>query len=149
MLTLDPGSEMETLPIFSFEEEAEAFLRLGTPEPGTSGADWRARKTTAGELTSLLHGPCAGVKRVTLDPLPVVDGAIVFDLLGSGRKDFLKNFVGGSQSLLKRLHKGETKGPQIAENGSARDGTRVQTDGHHCASGVPEEIINEGLARDR
>jgi len=125
VFTLEPGSEREALPIFSFEEEAEAFLLLGTP-----GAEWRARRTTAGELTSLLYGPCANVKRATLDPLPVVSGEMVFDLVGPGREDFLKNFVGGgSPSPLKRLHTGEIKGPQLAENGNARDGTRVQTDG--------------------
>ncbi len=31
VFTLEPGSEREALPIFSFEEEAEAFLLLGTP----------------------------------------------------------------------------------------------------------------------
>ncbi len=90
VFTLEPGSEREALPIFSFEEEAEAFLMLGTP-----GAEWRARRTTAGELTSLLYGPCANVKRATLDPLPVVSGDMVFDLVGPGREDFLRNFVGG------------------------------------------------------
>jgi hypothetical protein len=89
VLTLDTGSDSEALAIFSYEEEAETFLRLGTP-----GADWRARKTTAGELVSLLDGPCAGVKKVALDPLPVVDCEMVLDLEGSGRQEFLRNFVG-------------------------------------------------------
>jgi len=31
VFTLEPGSEREALPIFSFEEEAEAFLLLETP----------------------------------------------------------------------------------------------------------------------
>lgn len=79
----------EVLPVFSFEEEAEAFLWLGAPETG-----WRARETTAGELISLLYGTCAGVKQVALDPLPVVYGEMVFDLVGSGREDFLRDFVG-------------------------------------------------------
>ncbi len=171
VFTLEPGSEREALPIFSFEEEAEAFLTLGMP-----GAEWWARRTTAGELISLLYGPCANVKRATLDPLPVVGGEMVFDLVGPGREDFLKNFVGGSPSPLKRLHTGEIKGPQLAENGSARDGTRDQTDSspalgystrdfhpskdpgdnpdghldsHHRASRVPEESTDEDLVRDR
>ena len=39
----------KVLPIFSFEEEAEMFLRLGKTEGG-----WRARETMIGELVSLL-----------------------------------------------------------------------------------------------
>jgi hypothetical protein len=89
VLTFGPGSDEEALPVFSFEQEAETFLRLGVPETG-----WRARKITAGELISLLHGPCAGVKKVALDPLPVVDGGMSFDLLCWSREDFLRNFAG-------------------------------------------------------
>ncbi len=129
VLTLEPGSEREALPIFSFEEEAEAFLLLETP-----GVEWRARRTTAGELTSLFYGPCASVKRAMLDPLPVVSGEVVFDLVGPGREDFLRNFVGGPPSLLKLIHTEEIKGPQLAKNGSARDGTQVQTNGSHVPS---------------
>jgi hypothetical protein len=88
VFTLGPDDDEETLPVFSFEEEAETFLRLGE-----TGTGWRARETTAGELFSLLHGPCSGVKRVALDPLPVVDGEMVFDLAGWGRRDFLRDFV--------------------------------------------------------
>lgn len=122
VLTLDPGSETEALPIFSFEEEAEAFLRLGTPQAaplgaGTLGAAWRARKTTPGELTSLLHGPCAGVKRVALDPLPVVDGAAFFDLLGPGREAFLQTFVGDPRFPLGKPWVVATV-PELLENGN-------------------------------
>ncbi|MDP8971785.1 MAG: hypothetical protein M3N45_01115 [Actinomycetota bacterium] len=77
------------MPVFSFEAEAEAFLRLGKTE-----TYWRAREPTFGELISLLHGPCSGVNRVALDPLPVVDGDMVFDLAGWGREAFLQDFVG-------------------------------------------------------
>ncbi len=88
VLTLEAGSEREALPIFSFEEEAEAFLLLGTP-----GAEWRARRTTAGELTSLFYGSCANVKRAMLDPLPMVDGTVFFELLAPSREAFFRNFV--------------------------------------------------------
>jgi hypothetical protein len=91
VFTLGSDDDKETLPVFSFEEEAEAFLRLG--EMGTG---WRARESTGGELFSLLHGPCAGVNRVSLDPLPVVDSAMIFDLVGSGREDFLRGFAGAA-----------------------------------------------------
>jgi hypothetical protein len=56
----------KALPVFSHEEEAEMFLRLW--EVGFGG--WQARESTAGELVSLLYGPCAGVECVALDPLP-------------------------------------------------------------------------------
>ena len=88
VLTLKPGGDSEVLPIFSYEEEAEVFLRLEMAETG-----WRARRAAAGELVSLLYGPCAGVKKVTLDPLPVVGYEVVLDLVGSGREAFLRNFA--------------------------------------------------------
>lgn len=53
------------MPVFSFEEEAEMFLRLGA-----LGTGWRVRETTCGELVSVLYAPCRDVKRVALDPLP-------------------------------------------------------------------------------
>ena len=89
VLTLGPDSDVEILPVFSFEEEAEMFLRFEMPETG-----WRARRITAGELTSLLYELCIGVKKVALDPLPVVDVEMLFDLTGSGKEDFLRSFVG-------------------------------------------------------
>ncbi len=53
------------LPVFSFEEEAEMFVRLG----GYDGGGWRARESSAGELVSVLCGPCKDVRGVALDPL--------------------------------------------------------------------------------
>ena len=89
VLTLRPNSLGEALPVFSFEEEAEMFLRLETP-----GTCWRARETTAGELVSLLYGPCAAVRKVALDPLPTVDGETIMDLAGRGRERLVRNLVG-------------------------------------------------------
>ena len=57
------GEEM--LPVFSFEEEAEMFLRFRDVDDA-----WRVRESGAGELVSVLYGRCAGVKEVALDPLP-------------------------------------------------------------------------------
>ena len=54
------------LPVFSGEGEAEMFLWLG----GLFEDGWRIKETTAGELISILYGPCAGVGWVTLDPSP-------------------------------------------------------------------------------
>jgi hypothetical protein len=76
------------LPVFSFEEEAELFLRLG----GYDG-HWRARKSCADELVSVLCGSCKGVKSVALDPLPEMleDGTLA--LVGVGRQRFLKQIL--------------------------------------------------------
>jgi hypothetical protein len=73
VLTIRTGGEQETLPVFSSEEEAEITLRFG----GVTGG-WQARESGAGELVSVLSGPCAGVKKVALDPSPdiVVEGAV-------------------------------------------------------------------------
>jgi len=73
------------LPVFSFEEEAEMFLRLG----GYDGGRWRARESSAGELVSLLCGPCKGVRGVALDPLPEMlkDGTV--GLVRVERESFL------------------------------------------------------------
>jgi hypothetical protein len=73
VLTIRTVDEQETLAVFSSEEETEIFLRFG----GVTGG-WRARGSSAWELVSVLSGPCAGVKKVALDPSPemVVEGMI-------------------------------------------------------------------------
>ena len=88
VLAFGPDSDEEALPVFSFEEEAETFLRLGVLETG-----WRARKTTASELASLLYVPCTGVNKVTLEPLSVANGEMVLNLLRWSREDFLRSCV--------------------------------------------------------
>ena len=73
VLTICTDDEQETLPVFSSEEEAKRILRFG----GMTGG-WRVRESDAGELVSVLSGPCAGVKKVALDPSPemVVEGKV-------------------------------------------------------------------------
>jgi hypothetical protein len=56
------------LPVFSFEEEAEAFLHCFETDEERG---WRRRETAPGELVSILMGPCARVRWVALDPLPL------------------------------------------------------------------------------
>jgi hypothetical protein len=75
----------KVLPVFSFEEEAEMFLHLG----GYGDSEWRARESSAGELVSVLCGPCVDVEGVALDPLPEMleDGTL--GLVWVGRKRFL------------------------------------------------------------
>lgn len=67
-LTLDSEGNGRLLAIFSFKEEAEAYLSLLADDEKRG---WQSRQTTVGELISVLLGPCAGVKWVALDPLPL------------------------------------------------------------------------------
>ncbi len=82
----------QVVPVFSFEEEAELFLRLGAPE-----GDWLVRETGAWELASLLLGPLSVARRVALDPLPDRLGGTVVGLLSTDRHDFVERLlaVGG------------------------------------------------------
>jgi hypothetical protein len=75
------------LPVFSFEDEARMFLELGALD------GWRVRVTTAGELTSVLFGPCAGVRRVALDPLPGQDAAALVGPLSMERGVFIESLL--------------------------------------------------------
>jgi hypothetical protein len=79
----------KVLPVFSFEEEAEMFLHLG----GYADSGWRVRESSAGELVSVLCGPCADVEGVALDPLPEMleDGTI--ELVEVGRRRFVEHLL--------------------------------------------------------
>ena len=88
-ITLACGEE--ALPVFSFEDEAKMFLKLGALD------GWRVRVTTAGELTSVLFGPCAGVRRVALDPLPGPDAAALASLVSMEREAFLEALLNMQQ----------------------------------------------------
>ena len=74
----------EALPIFSYEQEAELFLGFQTAESG-----WRVRESTAGELISLLCGPCASATEVSLDPLPEMVAEGTLGLVNLSRKRFV------------------------------------------------------------
>jgi hypothetical protein len=102
VLTIRTDEDQETLPVFSSEEEAELFLRFG----GVAGG-WRARGSSAGELVSVLSGPCAGVKKVALDPSPemVVEGTV--SLVSLLRESFM-NLIMARRSG--RLRPGEPEG---------------------------------------
>jgi hypothetical protein len=87
VLRITLASGEEALPVFSFEDEAGMFLELGALD------GWRVRVTTAGELISVLFGPCAGVGWVALDPLPGRDAAASVGLVGLGRGAFIKSLL--------------------------------------------------------
>ena len=91
VLTVNTGGGKEILPLFSYEDEAEAFLYLG----GAPEADWRAREVPLEELVSVLYGACARVERVALDPLPMVEGNVEVDLATMGRERFVRHLMSG------------------------------------------------------
>jgi len=73
------------LPVFSFEEETEAFLR----SRGASSGGWTVREAGAEELLAVLLGPTGSVtKKVLLDPIPGVADAVSSCLVGIGRERF-------------------------------------------------------------
>jgi len=82
VFTLDCGGD-EALPVFSHEEEAEMFLGLGG-----AGDGWRVRESSAGEIVSLLFGPCRGVRGVALDPTPVMTSEMI-EFVRVGRARFV------------------------------------------------------------
>jgi hypothetical protein len=79
------------LPNFSFEEEAETFLRLWEDDEQEE-VGWRSRKTTAGELISVLLGPCVDARGVALDPLPL--GSTMLSFISVDRKPFVQDLIG-------------------------------------------------------
>ena len=103
VLTVEDGAGEETLPVFSFEEEAEMFVRFEEPGPG-----WRPMETTPGEAASVLCGPCAIVGKVALDPPPAVCGNGLIGLLSLDRNAFLEALLGGEKetSFRRVLHRG-------------------------------------------
>jgi hypothetical protein len=87
VLRIKLASGEEALPVFSFEDGAKMFFELGTSD------GWRVRETAAGELISILFGPCAGVRRVALDPLPGPDAAALVGLVSMGREAFMESLL--------------------------------------------------------
>lgn len=79
------------LAVFSFEEEAGMFLRLG----GYGSSGWRARESRTGELVSVLCGPCAHTDGVALDPLPGMLEEGTLGLVSVGRRRFLGQLLAG------------------------------------------------------
>ena len=88
-LTIDSDVEGCFLAVFSFEEEAEAFLRL-LLDGEEKRKGWQSEQTKARELVSVLHGACADVKRVALDPLPLPLGRGMLPLVSVNRDTFLQ-----------------------------------------------------------
>ena len=98
VLAIGLAAGEEALPVFSHEEEAEMFLRLR--RVGFEG--WQARESTAGELISVLYGPCAGVKRVVLDPLPEMIAEWTVGLVSLSRERFVDLVLSRERTLARR-----------------------------------------------
>ena len=90
-LTIGPDLDGGFLAVFSFEEEAEAFLcLLGDEEKEEEKKGWHSEQTTAGGLVSVLLGPCAHVNGVALDPLPLPLGRAMLPLVSMSRDPFFR-----------------------------------------------------------
>ena len=100
-LTLDPHEDGGFLPVFSFEEEAQAFLELLGDEEKEWG--WRSRETSPGELISVLLAPCAQVKQVALDPLPVSCAEAFLPFISVKRNHFVKDLMGEDRGVAGEL----------------------------------------------
>ena len=87
-LTIDPELDGGFLAVFSFEEEAEAFLCLLEDDEKKKG--WQSEQTTVGGLVSVLLGPCADVNGVALDPLPLPLGRAMLPLVSMNRDPYLQ-----------------------------------------------------------
>jgi hypothetical protein len=74
----------EAIPIFSYEQEAELFLAFQA-----AGSGWQLKESTAGELVSVLCGPCASATEVSLDPLPEMVTEGTLGLVNLSRKRFV------------------------------------------------------------
>ena len=90
-LVLDLAGLGRTLPVFSFPEEAEMFLRLD----GLDG-DWEVREGVAGDFFPHFFGPREPVESVVLDPLPGTMGDGAEGTVGIGPGRFVDRFLGVS-----------------------------------------------------
>jgi hypothetical protein len=96
VLTLDRRSlpdnvlQDKILPVFGYEEEAQAFLKLG----GMGDGGWMVRESGVEELLRLLCGPeGVVVEEVALDPSPemVIEGMV--GLVSMFREHFIERLI--------------------------------------------------------
>lgn len=100
VFTIDPYGDGGFLAVFSFKEEAEAFLNLLEDD---QKCDWQSRETSSGELVSVLLGPCAGVRRVALDPLPLSYAVVSLPLVSVNKERFVQDLLGDFRGLVGEL----------------------------------------------
>lgn len=108
-----PGWEVRTLPVFSAESSAGAFVEASSFAEG----GWRSRKTTRGELISILYGPCVTAGRIAFDPLEVslVESAGSFQTAVSPAR-FVEALLGRDSRCSEERNSGALAvgGPQVA-----------------------------------
>lgn len=97
------------LPVFSFAEEANIYLRRSIR------GSWQIRPTRAGELVSLLYSLCREVEVVALDPMSDIETDVVNELVSLKRERFV-------DVLLRRetpatLSPGASRLPQLLDGG--------------------------------
>ncbi len=83
VLTTSLADGRRVLPVFSFEEEADLFLRSGIR------GSWRVRQTEGGELLSLLYCLCNKVELVALDPMSDIEIDVMDRLVSLERERFM------------------------------------------------------------
>ena len=93
VLTLGYGKQ-RVLPVFSGEGEAEMFVWFECAvEDG-----WWVRETSAGELVSILCGPCTDVGSIALDPPPGITAETI-GLVSVGRRRFMDKIVASPATI--------------------------------------------------
>ncbi len=95
VLTIDGGGD-RVLPVFSFRDEAEMYVRL---QPGNPG--WAPRAFSPDEIVSVLYGPLSDVARVALDPPPEACDRTLLDLLCVRRGAFVVSLVGKGRDFMR------------------------------------------------
>jgi hypothetical protein len=93
VLTTSLADGRRVLPVFSFEDEADLYLRRGIR------GSWRVRRTEAGELLSLLYCLCNKVELVALDPMSEVETEVMDKLVSLERKRFVDVFLRREASI--------------------------------------------------
>ena len=132
LLTLDPDGndgavtgEDFFLPVFSFEEEAQAFLRFF--ETDVEG-EWQITETRTRELISILLGPCARVRQVALDPPPSSTlFAEMLPLVSVNRERFVRALMGERRSSVKELALAQEGGEHARTPRPERSPVRTKT----------------------
>ena len=115
-LTIGPDLDGGFLAVFSFEEEAEAFLcLLGDEEKKEKKKGWHSEQTTAGGLVSVLLGPCAHVNGVALDPLPLPLGRAMLPLVSMSRDPFFRYLLEERRGLPRCLYSPRGQEPMFLE----------------------------------
>jgi hypothetical protein len=90
----------QALPVFSGDGDAEMFVWFEDVDE----QDWRVRETSAGELVSILFGPCARVGRVALDPFPEMVRTNAVSLVSVTRERFLSSILDSPCSISLGAH---------------------------------------------